>query len=488
MTYYKQFNMSSLPEIAAEKEQNILSVTQISTRIQNLLTGEFARVAIKGEISGYKLAPSGHAYFNLKDEGAVLNAVCWRGTVQKLGFKPEDGLEVVVYGNINTYPGKSNYQIVCSDIKVDGVGALMALLEERKKKLAAEGLFDPARKKALPYMPQVIGVITSPTGAVIRDILHRLEERFGLHVLVYPVAVQGQGAAEQIAGGIEFFNSIPVHKFTGSQVHEESELSTREPVNSLIPRPDVLIVARGGGSIEDLWAFNEEIVVRAAANSNIPLISAVGHETDTTLIDYASSRRAPTPTAAAEIAVPVKAEIMGYVMDLKKRGYSAVFRMIDNLEKILKARSSALISPKQMLANMRQKTDDLNERLNNSILFLLRSKESALKPLTISYHPLAISFLRNKTRELQNLKSLLDSYNYKNVLKRGFAVVKMRGEVAKTAAGLNDGDVVNIEFFDGSRDAVIGGEGKEVKSEVKLVPKKTRPAGKPGTEGQGSLF
>ncbi len=255
--------------------------------IKRTVEDHFGVIRLRGEISGLKEATSGHVYFRLKDDNAVIDAVCWRGTAAKLPFKPEDGLEVVCTGKITTYPGKSSYQIVVDRMEPAGVGALMALLEKRRKQLEAEGLFALERKKPLPFLPRVVGVITSPTGAVIRDILHRISERFPVHVIVWPVAVQGEGAAEQIAAAIAGFNSLAAG----------------------IPVPDVLIVARGGGSIEDLWAFNEEIVVRAAAASQIPLISAVGHETDTTLIDYASDMRAPTPTAAAEMAVPVREEL-----------------------------------------------------------------------------------------------------------------------------------------------------------------------------------
>ncbi len=480
--------MSTIPNINNESEQNILSVSQLSSMIQNTLSSEFSGVRIKGEISGLKHHTSGHVYFNLKDEGAVINAVCWRGTAQKLQFRLEEGLEVVVYGNVNTYPARSNYQIVCNDIKIAGVGALMALLEERKKKLAAEGLFDAARKKPLPYMPQVIGVITSPTGAVIKDILHRISERFGVHVLVYPVAVQGQGAAEQVAEGIEFFNSLNNSLSPEGRGWGEGD-SSRTPhpqgARGLIPRPDILIVARGGGSIEDLWAFNEEIVVRAAANSNIPLISAVGHETDITLIDFVSDRRAPTPTAAAEMAVPVKAEIIAYIMDLKKRGFSAVNRQMENLGNILKARAQALISPRQMLANIAQRLDDISERLNSVIGFSIRNSEANLRSFTSQLLALSSQLTKFNSQKLESYKQLLESYNYKNVLKRGFSVIKRAdGELVKLSAQLSAGDGINIEFFDGSRKAIVEGGGG--KKEPKIT--KIKEAKKPQTTDQGNLF
>ncbi|MDA0704221.1 MAG: exodeoxyribonuclease VII large subunit, partial [Proteobacteria bacterium] len=257
------------------------TVSEISGALKRTLEDQFAHVRIRGEISGFKRAASGHLYFALKDDKAVIDSVCWRGTAGNLSLSPEDGMEVIVTGRVTTYPARSRYQVVVESIELAGEGALLKLLEDRRRRLGEEGLFDPECKRPLPYLPEVIGVVTSPTGAVIRDILHRLADRFPRHVIVWPVLVQGEGSAEQIAAAIRGFNAL----VPGGPV----------------PRPDLLIVARGGGSLEDLWSFNEEVVVRAAAASEIPLISAVGHETDTTLIDFASDRRAPTPTAAAEI-------------------------------------------------------------------------------------------------------------------------------------------------------------------------------------------
>ena len=286
----------------ADPQANVaeFTVSELSAALKRTVEDAYAYVRVRGEVSGYR-GPhsSGHVYFALKDEGAKIDAVIWKGTFARMRLKPEEGMEVVVTGRLTTYPNRSSYQIVIETLAPAGVGALMALLEERKRKLAAEGLFDQARKQLLPFLPEVIGVVTSPTGAVIRDILHRLADRFPRHVLVWPVKVQGEGAAEQIAAAIRGFNALPER---GS-----------------ILRPDLLIVARGGGSLEDLWAFNEEIVVRAAAESLIPLISAVGHETDVTLIDFAADRRAPTPTAAAEMAVPVRAELIAELMSKARR-------------------------------------------------------------------------------------------------------------------------------------------------------------------------
>src|SRR6188474_3185105 len=276
------------------------TVSELSAALRRTVEDAYGYVRVRGEISGYKgPSPSGHVYFRLKDDKAVLESVIWKGTFGRMRVKPEEGLEVIASGKLTTFAGSSKYQIVIDSLEPAGIGALMKLLEERKKKLAAEGLFDEARKQLLPFLPKVIGVVTSPTGAVIRDILHRLEDRFPRRVLVWPVRVQGDTSAAEVAAAIHGFNAMP----------EAGPM----------PRPDLIIVARGGGSLEDLWSFNEEIVVRAAAASTIPLISAVGHETDTTLIDFVSDRRAPTPTAAAEMAVPVLAELRAAVGDLGAR-------------------------------------------------------------------------------------------------------------------------------------------------------------------------
>src|SRR6202023_3394660 len=276
------------------------TVSELSSALKRTVEDAYGHVRVRGEISGFR-GPhsSGHCYFALKDESAKIEAVIWKGVHGRMRFKPQEGLEVIATGKLTTFPGSSKYQIVIEAIEPAGIGALMALMEERKKKLAAEGLFDEARKQLLPWLPEVIGVVTSPTGAVIRDILHRLQDRFPRRVLVWPVRVQGEGSAEQIAAAIRGFNALPE--------------------GGRIPRPDVLILARGGGSLEDLWSFNEEIVVRAAAQGSIPLISAVGHETDWTLIDHVAARRAPTPTGAAEMAVPVRADLVAMVADLGAR-------------------------------------------------------------------------------------------------------------------------------------------------------------------------
>jgi exodeoxyribonuclease VII large subunit len=324
-------------EIVASNATEI-SVTDLASSLRRTLEDRFAYVRVRGEISGYR-GPhsSGHVYFCLKDAGARLDAVVWRTTFARMRVKPEEGLEVVATGKITTYPNKSSYQLVVESIAPAGVGALMALLEARRRKLAGEGLFDPARKKSLPYMPRVIGVVTSPTGAVIRDILHRLSDRFPVHVLVWPVRVQGETSSTEVARAIVGFNALVA--------------------NGKIPRPDLLIVARGGGSLEDLWGFNEEIVVRAAAESLIPLISAVGHETDWTLIDHVADMRAPTPTAAAELSVPVRSELLARLADLDGRGRGAMLRLAKRREGDLRALARALPTGDALLAGPRQRLD-----------------------------------------------------------------------------------------------------------------------------------
>lgn len=319
------------------------SVGQLSAALQKTIEGAFARVRVRGEISGFKRAASGHLYFTVKDEDAALDACCWRPMATRLKIAPEDGMEVIATGKLTTFPGRSKYQLIVETIELAGLGALLALIEERKRRLAAEGLFDPARKASLPYLPEVIGIVTSPTGAVIRDMLHRLADRFPRHVLVWPVLVQGDGAAAQIAAAIAGFNAIAP--------------------GGPVPRPDLLIVARGGGSIEDLMAFNEEIVVRAAASSAIPLISAVGHETDTTLIDFASDLRAPTPTAAAEIAVPVRTELRRRVVETTDRLRLGLERHLDGGRLRVESLSARLGDPSGAIDQARQKLDDRAERL-----------------------------------------------------------------------------------------------------------------------------
>src|SRR3982751_2375032 len=319
-----------------------LSVSELSGVLKRTIETAFGNVRVRGEISGFKRHSSGHCYFTLKDENACIDAVIWRTSVGALAFRPEDGAEIIATGKLTTYPGRSKYQIVVERMELAGEGALLALLEKRRKALAAEGLFAPERKRKLPFLPRIVGVVTSPTGAVIRDILHRLEDRCPTRVIVWPVAVQGEGAAARIAEAIRGFPSID-------------------------PRPDLLIVARGGGSIEDLWAFNEEEVVRAAADSPIPLISAVGHETDTTLIDFASDLRAPTPTAAAEIAVPVRAELAAQLSELGHRAQHCLSRRIERSRERFDLTNCRWLKPQAIFAPMVQRLDEIGERLPRSL-------------------------------------------------------------------------------------------------------------------------
>jgi exodeoxyribonuclease VII large subunit len=330
--------LSNLPE---------LTVSELSGAIKRALETDFERVRVRGELSGFKRHTSGHLYFALKDADALIDGVVWRGQAARLQVRPEDGLEVVCTGRVTTYGARSKYQLIVDQMEMAGEGALLKMIEDRRRRLAAEGLFDETRKRHLPFLPDVIGVVTSPTGAVIRDILHRLRDRFPRRVLVWPVPVQGGGSAERIAEAIRGFNALAP--------------------DGAVPRPDVLIVARGGGSLEDLMAFNEEIVVRAAAASVIPLISAVGHETDTTLIDFAASRRAPTPTAAAEIAVPVRAELLMRTSRAGASLVSALTRLAVERRTKLEGLARGLGDPRRLVEEQAQRVDDRAERLELAI-------------------------------------------------------------------------------------------------------------------------
>jgi exodeoxyribonuclease VII large subunit len=455
------------------------SVSEIAAALKRTVEDQFPFVRVRGEISGLKAASSGHIYFDLKDDKAVLNAIIWKPTARLLKLRPEAGLEVVCTGRITTYPGSSRYQIIVEQIELAGAGALMAMLEERKKKLAAEGLFAAERKKPLPFLPDVIGVITSPTGAVIRDIMHRLNERFPRRVLLWPVAVQGEKSAGEVAAAICGFNAMAK--------------------GGAVPRPDLLIVARGGGSIEDLMAFNEEIVVRAAAESVIPLISAVGHETDTTLIDFASDRRAPTPTAAAEIAVPVRTELVSQTLDFQRRSFSAFTRGISTRRTHLSQLARVLPRADQLFAQPRQRFDAASDKLNSALRRNLQEHRRAfaeasalLRPKPISQHILLSrertdvlgrrlqrSFAARLTEERKRLAAtarVLDSVSYRGVLERGFALVRgADGRVHRRAAAVVAGEALTLTFADGDRAATAGGE-----------PSKPRAA-KP-KPGQGTLF
>lgn len=466
------------------------SVTELSLRLKRSIEENFGWVRVRGEISGFKRAASGHLYFSLKDADSVLDGVCWKGSAARLGVKPEDGMEVICSGKLTSYPGRSKYQMVVERMELAGLGALMALLEQRKQKLAGEGLFAPERKRPLPYLPRVIGVVTSPTGAVIRDILHRLADRFPTHVLVWPVLVQGEGAAAQVTNAIRGFNALPE--------------------GGPVPRPDLLIVARGGGSLEDLMAFNEESVVRAAAASEIPLISAVGHETDTTLIDYASDRRAPTPTAAAEMAVPVRLELVSAVTAYDERMRRGMTRMAREKRQHLDALGRGLRGPREQLDMARQRFDDLSDRLRHALRVGVAAQRSRMETMMAKLRPallkreaadyrrrLAESDARllrairqrqaDAMQRLTQPAKLLESLSYKNVLSRGFAVVYgADGRALKDAAAMPPGAMVTIEMQDGRRDARIEGEGA-----TPSTPKRSRaepPAKPPTPKKQEELF
>ena len=469
------------------------SVSELSFALKRQLEGAFPRVRVRGEISQPSFPRSGHCYFRLKDADAVLDAVCWKTTLPRLGLKVEEGMEVIATGKITTYAGSSRYQIIIDRLELAGEGALLKLLEDRRKKLAAEGLFDLDRKRELPFLPEVIGVVTSPSGAVIRDILHRLADRFPCHVLVWPVAVQGEKAAGEVAAAIAGFN----------------KLAEEGPV----PRPNVLIVARGGGSLEDLWAFNEEVVVRAAAASTIPLISAVGHETDTTLIDFASDRRAPTPSAAAEMAVPVRADLVAEVMDFGTRTIACLNRALREAGTELAGLVRGLGDPRRLIDDDQQRLDVADERLRAGPRRVIEVKQqlitaearalrgagerykSEVKQRIERAHERMEQFaerLQRCGRELlargedrvDQLGKLLESYSFHSVLNRGFALVRDQDEQpVLSGAGTAAGDTISIEFSDGK-------VGARVTDGVRTAPKPTAAPRKRdgGTGNQGSLL
>ncbi|MGC1662108.1 MAG: exodeoxyribonuclease VII large subunit [Bradyrhizobium sp.] len=521
------------------------TVTELSSALRRTVEDAYGHVRVRGEITGFRGAhASGHCYFALKDDGAKIEAVIWKGVHYRMRFKPQEGLEVIATGKLTTYPGSSKYQIVNEALEPAGVGALMALMEERKKKLAAEGLFDEARKQLLPWLPEVIGVVTSPTGAVIRDILHRLEDRFPRRVLIWPVRVQGEGSAEQVAAAIRGFNALPE--------------------GGRIPRPDLLIVARGGGSLEDLWSFNEEIVVRAAADSMIPLISAVGHETDVTLIDFAADKRAPTPTAAAEMAVPVRSELMVEVASLARRAtlcwqrgqemrrneLRAAARALPNLSELFaiprqRLDGAAFALPRSLKANThahfrhfagvsarltmrvlrgqlaqaRQRLTVSGERIALSTRSLLRNRSDRFNGLAIRLKASRLSnaqaqrqaIARDRERTLrlaerarralatstQRLSArvahsgqLLSALSYRGVLARGFALVRNdAGHPLHASADVGPGARMSIEFADGRVGVTADG------SDVMATPKPATPEQRPAAPkraakpvDQGNLF
>lgn len=459
------------------------SVSEIAQAVRRTVEDEFGHVRVRGEISGFRgVHSSGHAYFTLKDDQASIDAVVWKTAWPRLAFKPEEGLEVIATGRLTTFPRSSKYQIVIEQIEPAGAGALMALLEERRKKLAAEGLFAAERKRRLPYLPRIIGVVTSPTGAVIRDILHRLEDRFPTRVLVWPVRVQGETSAAEVSAAIEGFNV----------------LSPDGP----IPRPDLLIVARGGGSIEDLWSFNEEIVVRTVAKSAIPIISAVGHETDTTLVDYASDHRAPTPTAAAEAAVPVRAELIAYVDDQGQRVRNTTRRQLIGNRDRLRAAAGELPRPLDLLNMARQRVDLAATNLVGALRHLgqgkrvqftkaaaklstqtlvadLRHARARLTPAAERMPSAIKRLIVQRGNALTAMGKLLESYSYKGVLERGFAlIVDDQGHIVRSKSAVRPGQLLAVEVADGQFGASVSG--------APVSRKKPRPPKDDG--GQESLF
>lgn len=492
-----------------------LSVGELSFKLKRMVEGEFGHVRLRGEISGYKRAASGHVYLALKDDAAVIDGVMWKGQVNALAFAPQDGIEVIATGKLTTYPGRSKYQIVIERMELAGAGALMALFEKLKAKLAGEGLFDRERKVALPFLPRTIGVVTSPTGAVIRDILHRLEDRFPRHVLVWPVRVQGETSAAEVAAAIAGFNALPE--------------------GGRIPRPDVIIVARGGGSLEDLMGFNEEIVVRAAAASLIPLVSAVGHETDVTLIDHAADLRAPTPTGAAEKVVPVRAELMSLVADLARRQAGAMRRLFDRRRSDLRALARALPGPEAVLSGPRQRLDLASARLAPALARNARAHEQqlALASQRLARHSpllrlatarkdveglskamavaranilrrerdrigrdgdrlgaaggnLAAAFARLLQRRRDRLGSvwaLAASLGPEAVLARGYALVRDEtGSVIRDPGQLRAGQALGIQVAGGRFGVVVAGGGEGLSRSTR-PPRRDVPKA-----GQGDLF
>jgi exodeoxyribonuclease VII large subunit len=462
-----------------------LTIAELSQALKATVEGAFEFVRVRAEISRPTRAPSGHLYFTLKDDRSTLAAVCWKTMSANLAVQPEEGLEVIASGKLTTYPGQSKYQIVVSQLEIAGEGALLKQLEERRRMLAAEGLFAPERKKALPRMPATIGVVTSPTGAVIRDILHRLHDRFGVHVLLWGTLVQGRDAAAQVAAAIRGFDAMPA--------------------DGPLPRPDVLIVARGGGSLEDLWAFNEEMVVRAVADCRIPVISAIGHETDTTLIDHAADLRAPTPTAAAELAVPVKTELQTQLKELDARLMRAATLKIDQSGQKVAFARRGLVDPADMIQQRAQMLDyalaglasGLDKWLSVRALRLSRAigrlrppearlgeSRARLVQLVQRFDQQVEQSLSLRRQRLENLGKLLDANSFRRVLDRGFALVTDdAGKPVKRAAAAAANAAVTIRFADGSRQAVLDVAAPPTAKPAKLAKARAKP-----DDGQDQLF
>ncbi len=443
-----------------------LTVSELAGLLKRTVEDRFGYVRLRGELSGVKRAASGHLYCCLKDDSAVIDGVMWRGPASALAFRPEDGLEVVASGKLTTYPGRSKYQVVIDKLELAGEGALLALFEKMRQRLAAEGLFDPARKRPLPYLPATIGVVTSPTGAVIRDILHRLADRFPSRVLVWPVLVQGNGAADQVAAAVRGFSGLP----------------EGHPL-----RPDLVIVARGGGSIEDLWSFNEEAVVRAIAECTIPTISAVGHETDTTLADHAADRRAPTPTAAAEIAVPVLRELAATLADFALRKQRCAMRPVTLGRERLDVRARRLPRPEALLAPQAQKLDDLGERLRRGL------RDRAANARELLQHDnarLAPALLRHRLERAQDRLAatarLMVSLNPDTLLGKGYVrVTGSEGRTLVEAAAAKKEAALTLHFRDGPLDvAPLAGSQRKPRP-VALTKRPVAPPRQDDLFGQG---
>jgi exodeoxyribonuclease VII large subunit len=459
-----------------------LSVSELSGALKRTVEDRFGHVRVRGEISGWKRHVSGHCYLTLKDDKACMDGVVWKGQAAALRFRPEDGIEVVCTGKLTTYPGRSKYQIVIERMELAGQGALMALLDRRRRALAAEGLFDESAKRALPFLPRVIGVVTSPTGAVIRDILHRLADRFPSRVLAWGVPVQGEGAAEKVAAAIEGFSALPV--------------------DGPVPRPDLVIVARGGGSIEDLWAFNEEVVVRAVAGCTIPIISAVGHETDTTLCDFAADRRAPTPTAAAEMAVPVRAELAAHLDALGGRMGNCSRRYGDRAGERFASIARRLPTPDTLLGPQRQKLDDLSERLPRGLSKRLAVARGDLAHASGALRPRLLAARVDRDRallarvglrpqlitarvadgraRLDGLWRLARSLNPDLVLQRGYARVEAEGYIVASADLARKVGAMTLVFADGRVDVAT--------SDAPPAPPRAKPKATPPSSLQPRLL
>jgi exodeoxyribonuclease VII large subunit len=484
-------------EATASNEPPVYGVAELSGALKRVVEDAFGYVRVRGEVSGFKRAASGHLYMALKDADANMDAVCWRGTAGKLDIEPEDGLEVIATGRITTYAARSKYQLVIERLEIAGEGVLLKMIEERRKRLAAEGLFDEDRKQPLPYLPKIIGVVTSPTGAVFRDIMHRLNDRFPRRVLLWPVLVQGITAAEQVSAAIAGFNAL---KAGGD-----------------VPRPDLLIVARGGGSLEDLMAFNDENVVRAATASDIPLISAIGHETDTTLIDFAADRRASTPTAAAELAVPVRTELLAQVADDGARLFGAMTRQFSGLKQHITGLARGLPEPRRLIEAAMQRSDDWGERLAPAMASLIDGRRQQVGEVAAQlvrpgdyiarkrqdlavviqsdarFSRLGQAIYQIRAQYLENTEKLLESYSYKGVLERGFVVVRDDAGAPVSAADmLSPGDGISLAFKDDGRaEAVVSSvsTGGGVPSQTHAAKKKPKAKRKsPSDDSQGSLL